>query len=162
MLGYIYKRPDLALAQQALQDANALYQEIAITSKDESRHTADIANALGELYFRQGQVRLAKGRHFRAWLLASGVNDLSLKTCFNFTRDCAFLQQYSQALQCLSECQALAVLTQNTEMIGLCAKAVGNCYFMQGDYEQAVGYGLQAWTQLQASRPQKLVSTCEL
>lgn len=148
---YLQERPDLALAQQALQDANALYQEIAITSKDESRHAADIANALGELYFRQGQVRLAKEQHFRAWLLANEVQETTyiLKTCFNLARDYTLLQQYSQALQCLSECQALAVLTQNTEMIGLCAKAVGNCYFMQGDYEQAVQYGLQAWTQLQ-------------
>lgn len=131
---FIQHRQDLRRAAASLQRAKTL---IDPTNREDY---ADLYNASGELFHREGKWVYAVEDRLQAWLAAKESNDLAriVKIGYNLGGDYAECRRFPQALTYLHQSRTLALENGMLDMAALCQEVIGICYFYQADYTAAI------------------------
>lgn len=131
---FIQHRQDLRRAEASLQRAKDL---IDPTNREDY---ADLYNASGELFHREGKWVYAIEDRLQAWLAAKESNDLAriVKIGYNLGGDYAEYRRFPQALTYLNQSRTLALENGMLDMAALCQEVIGICYFYQADYAAAI------------------------
>lgn len=131
---FIQHRQDLRRAEASLQRAKDL---IDPTNREDY---ADLYNASGELFHREGKWVYAIEDRLQAWLAAKESNDLAriVKIGYNLGGDYAECRRFPQALTYLNQSRTLALENGMLDMAALCQEVIGICYFYQADYGAAI------------------------
>lgn len=131
---FIQHRQDLPRADASLQRAKAL---IDPANREDY---ADLYNASGELFHREGKWAYAIDDRLQAWLAAKESNDLAriVKIGYNLGGDYAECRRFPQALTYLNQSRTLALTNGMLDIAALCQEVIGICYFYQADYAAAI------------------------
>ncbi|MCE7985322.1 MAG: hypothetical protein DYG89_29460 [Caldilinea sp. CFX5] len=131
---FIQDRQDFRRAESSLQRAKAL---IDPTNREDY---ADLYNASGELFHREGKWAYAIEDRLQAWLAAKESNDLEriVKIGYNVGGDYTEMHNFPAALTYLNQSLALAQEKGMLAMVAQCDEVIGICYFYQADYAAAI------------------------
>ena len=154
---FIQEKPDLPKAAALLQ---RLEQSL---SKENPLGRSYLANAWAGYWHRCAHDDLALQHRLEAWLLANAAQDQEwmMHMARNLGNDYTALHNYDQALTYFARSLQLAHKVGDRAMIGLGEKAVGGCYFWQGDYRAAIQHYLRAYELLmQLGRRHWVASVC--
>jgi hypothetical protein len=130
----LIQRQDLAQADASLQRAKLLIDP------QNRQDWADLYNAAGELSYREQRFAQAVQERMQAWLAAKALNDLERmgKIAYNLGRDYTELRQFDQALFYLEQSRQLAQKVGNSNLEAGCRQIIGDCYFYQERYTEAL------------------------
>jgi len=131
---FIQDRQDFRRAESSLQRAKAL---IDPANREDY---ADLYNASGELFHREGKWAYAIEDRLQAWLAAKENNDLGriVKIGYNLGGDYTELHNFPAALTYLNQSLALAQENGMLDMVAQCQEVMGIAYFYQADYAAAI------------------------
>lgn len=148
---YIQERPNWDKAQADLDHTEEIMQVVATNDRSA---WSDFYNARAGLAHRLGDSAKAIFYRQQAWLAASETKDIDLmmKTAFNLGRDYVWAKQYAPGLEYLHKSHEFARRGGNVQMQGMSMKGIGNCYFFQGAYEEAITCYKQAYQILVEAR----------
>ena len=139
---FIQSRPDGERARADLSRAESLLQASDLLN------WVDLRNAWASYYTHiAGDRAQAVQQRLLCWMLANELGDTEklLVVTLNLGQDYALLKQYEQARQYLSQGLELARSVGSRGMEGQYAKVLGNSYFFEELYPQAIEMGEQAY-----------------
>ncbi|MBN1889581.1 MAG: tetratricopeptide repeat protein [Thermoflexales bacterium] len=145
---FLQDSPDLERAEMNLRRAEALVQ------RSDKENWADLHNAWGELYNRREDYPRAVEHRMQAWVAATALrdNERMMKMAYNLGMDYAYQGQHERALEYLEQGKDLASKMGNQYLGGVCHKGIGNCYFFQERYQEAIVAYQKAYTNLVACK----------
>ncbi len=138
---FIQERQDFERAEASLNQAESLIES---TNRVD---WADLQNAWGGLFYRQGIYQEAVEHRFQGWIAANELGDVArkIKLAHNLGWDYVNLKQYENALHYLKISRDLAREAANPNMEGASNKGIGGCYFWLDDYKKAIDYYEKAY-----------------
>ena len=148
---YIQERPDWHKAELDLDRT----EQILRTIGPEDRSTwSDLYNARAELSHHMQKPEAAIVYRQQAWLAASETKniDLMTKTAYNLGCDYLWSNRYESGLDYLQKSSSLAKKAGNAQMQGLSLKGIGDCYSLQGLYQEAISHYREAYNILLATK----------
>lgn len=137
---YIHRSWLLIQRQDFVQADGSLQRAKLLIDPQNRQDWADLYNAAGELSYREQRFAYAVQERMQAWLAAKALNDVERmgKIAYNLGRDYTELRQFDQALSYLEQSRQLAQKVGNSNLEAGCRQIIGDCYFYQELYAEAL------------------------